>query len=127
MNWYFEVIKKYAVFTGRSRREEFWMFHVVDLILFLVISVIAVNVNNQLQDLIIYFVMFYIFGLFLPRIGVMVRRFHDIGYSGWLSLIVLIPFLGVIVIIVFMSTEGTKGGNKYGPNPKLRVKYVAPE
>nr|WP_080994929.1 DUF805 domain-containing protein [Vibrio harveyi] len=61
-----------------------------------------------------------IYGLvvLIPGIAVMVRRLHDIGRTGWWVLIGLIPLIGLIVLIVFAATDGNKGSNKYGSNPK---------
>jgi uncharacterized membrane protein YhaH (DUF805 family) len=49
---------------------------------------------------------------------VQVRRFHDQDKSGWFVLLSLIPFLGAIIVLVFMFLEGTKGPNRFGPDPK---------
>lgn len=55
--------------------------------------------------------------LFIPFIAVQIRRFHDQDRSGWLALLNLIPYAGIISILVLMTAEGTKGDNQYGPDP----------
>jgi uncharacterized membrane protein YhaH (DUF805 family) len=62
----------------------------------------------------------FLYGLagFLPSLGVMVRRLHDVNRSGWWWLIALIPFVGAILLIVWEATDGTPGDNRFGPNPK---------
>lgn len=64
-----------------------------------------------------------LFGVFvlaslIPAIAVQVRRFHDQDRSGWFVLLNFIPYIGGIVVLVFMCLEGTKGPNRYGPDPK---------
>ncbi|TYS17765.1 DUF805 domain-containing protein [Rossellomorea vietnamensis] len=54
----------------------------------------------------------------LPAVAVIVRRFHDIGRSGWMALILIIPFIGQIMLLFFMTNDSEKGTNQWGPNPK---------
>jgi len=60
----------------------------------------------------------YALAMLIPTLAVSVRRLHDTGRSGWWILIVLIPFIGFIVMLVFMVLDGTPGQNQYGANPK---------
>jgi uncharacterized membrane protein YhaH (DUF805 family) len=55
---------------------------------------------------------------FVPGIAVAIRRLHDVSKSGWMYLIILIPFVGPIWLIVLLATDGTPGTNQYGLNPK---------
>ena len=119
MNWYFEAIKKYAVFTGRARRKEFWMFSLLNFIItyaFWVIGsgVATLNLNIHPGRLCVI----YILASFIPTIAVEVRRLHDTGRNGWWLLISMIPLLGTIAILVLMAQDSTPGENQYGPNPK---------
>ncbi|MBS4022636.1 MAG: DUF805 domain-containing protein [Dethiobacter sp.] len=107
MNWYLEVLKKYAVFSGRARRKEYWMFFLINLIIAVVLSFIS--------DYLYYL---YVLAVFIPGLAVSVRRLHDIGKSGWWFFISLIPIAGWIWYIVLMATNGQLGENQYGPNPK---------
>jgi uncharacterized membrane protein YhaH (DUF805 family) len=113
MNWYLEVLKKYAVFTGRARRTEYWMFVLVSVIISVVLTVVemVVRLPGVLSGL-------YALATLLPSIGVGVRRLHDTNRSGWWLLISLVPVIGVIVLIVFLATDSQPGSNQYGPNPK---------
>ena len=110
MNYYMDVLRKYAVFTGRSRRSEYWYFVLFNVIISIALSFFGV-VGNILG---------FIYGLavFIPSIAVSIRRLHDTGRSGWWLFIVLIPLVGAIIFIVWLATDGTPGSNTYGPNPK---------
>ena len=57
-------------------------------------------------------------GSFIPALAVQVRRFHDQDKSGWMVLLAFIPFIGGLIVLVFMCLEGTRGGNRFGPDPK---------
>jgi len=118
MNWYIRVLKKYAVFSGRARREEYWMFVLFNFIFSLVAS---------LLDMVIFGMAFwgfsplyvvYAIAVFIPGLAVAVRRLHDVGKSGWYVLINLIPIAGPIWFLVLACTDSQLGDNKYGPNPK---------
>ncbi len=113
MNWYFAVLQKYAVFDGRARRKEYWMFVLFHIIIAIVISLIEGSLGSPgiLSTL-------YGLAVLLPGIGVSIRRLHDTGRSGWWVLIGLIPILGAIVLLVFMVQDGEAGENQYGQNPK---------
>lgn len=115
MYWYIEVLKKYATFTGRSRRKEFWMFFLVNAIIATVSSFIEMSLFNSE---IVYLV--YSLVVFLPLIAVSIRRLHDIDRTGWWLMIAFIPLIGIIILIVFNVTKGTIGENKYGSDPKRR-------
>ena len=113
VNWYLEVLKKYAVFSGRARRKEYWIFLLFNIIIGLVLGGIAWLAGGP--D-----VLGSIYGLvvLIPGIAVSVRRLHDTDRSGWWLLIGLIPLIGTIVLLVFMAQDSQPGANQYGPNPK---------
>ncbi|MER5964698.1 DUF805 domain-containing protein [Streptomyces sp. NPDC002057] len=117
MNWYIDVIKKYAVFSGRARRKEFWMFELFNIIIAIVLAVIGVALDFSLLSTL------YSLAIFLPSLGVTIRRLHDTNRSGWWVLIGLIPLVGAIILIVFAATEGDQHENEHGPNPKLAPAY----
>jgi len=112
MNWqklwknYVDVLKKYTVFTGRARREEFWLFALVSFVISFVLSFLG-----PLGIL-------YSLGVMVPSLAVGARRLHDTGRSGWWQLIGIIPLVGVIVLIVFAVQDSQPGENQFGPNPK---------
>ena len=113
MNWYLEVLKKYTVFNGRSRRKEYWMFFLFNVIIACVLGFIEGIVGGPGVLGAIYSL-----AVLIPGIAVSVRRLHDTARSGWWLLIGLVPLIGVIVLIVFMAQEGDPGDNPFGPNPK---------
>ena len=115
MHWYLAVLKKYAVFSGRARRMEYWMFSLINFVITIVIAGIEVAVLGSEQALIANL---YSLAVLLPALGVSVRRLHDTGRTGWWILIALIPLIGLIVLLVFFFQEGDPGENEYGSNPK---------
>ena len=116
MKWYLEVLKKYAVFSGRARRTEFWMFTVINIIIIVVLSVIEGLVGSPG---IVYLI--YSLAVLIPCIAVTVRRLHDTGRNGWWILISLIPLIGAIVLLVFTVQDSKPGENQYGSNPKTET------
>jgi uncharacterized membrane protein YhaH (DUF805 family) len=120
MNWYLEALKKYAVFSGRARRKEYWFF----LLFNTIFAIIAFILDNVLGIAIgglgygpIYIML--AFAMFLPGLAVLVRRLHDAGKSGWFFFIMFIPIVGAIWILVLMCRDSMPGENQYGPNPKV--------
>ncbi|KJY39023.1 MULTISPECIES: DUF805 domain-containing protein [Streptomyces] len=113
MNYYLDVIKRYADFQGRARRQEYWMFLLWNIPIVIVLTILDYALGS-------YPVITWIYTLavFLPSLGVSVRRLHDTGKSGWWYLVSLIPFIGFIWMIILMATEGDAGPNAYGPSPK---------
>jgi uncharacterized membrane protein YhaH (DUF805 family) len=119
MNWYLQVLKKYFVFEGRARRTEYWMFGLVNLIVFIVLAVIDHVTGTWHPDARAGLLSgLYLLAVLLPSLGVTVRRLHDTGRSGWWIFIGLVPLIGTIVLLVFMLLDSTPGANEYGPNPK---------
>ena len=112
MNWYLEALKKYAVFNGRARRKEYWMFALFNFIIIFVLELIGggskTTGGSSVPSLI------YQLAVLIPSIAVGVRRMHDTNHNGWW---VICP----IVNLVFAVTDGTQGENSYGPNPKAVV------
>ena len=100
MNWYLKVLKQYADFEGRARRQEMWMFILINVIAIIVLSLISPVLSSIYQ-----------LAVFVPTIAVQIRRMHDLGKSGWY---ILIPIYNFILSV----TEGDKEDNSYGPDPK---------
>ncbi|MFK0044636.1 DUF805 domain-containing protein [Streptomyces sp. NPDC090741] len=113
MNYYTDVLKKYTVFSGRARRQEYWMFFLFNFAAALILAIVdgALGTYPLLYAI-------YALAVFLPSLAVAVRRLHDTGKSGWWILIGLVPLIGGIWLIVLMATEGQPQPNEYGPNPK---------
>ena len=120
MNWYLEVLKKYAVFNGRARRKEYWMFFLFNIIISIVLMIVDGIVGTSAAPGAIGLLGgLYMLALLIPGLAVAVRRLHDTGRSGWWILIGLVPFVGGIILIVFMVQDGTPGENQFGKNPKM--------
>jgi len=119
MNWYLEVLKKYAVFSGRARRSEYWYFALFTVIASVVLAIVDSVLGTKTATGMGLLGGLYSLGVLVPSLGVSVRRLHDTNRSGWWLLIVLLPLIGAIVLIVFMATEGQAEANQYGPNPKI--------
>ncbi|MDD4028665.1 MAG: DUF805 domain-containing protein [Caldisericia bacterium] len=118
MKWYLAPWKKFAVFTGRARRSEYWTFVLINAIIGAVLNSIPPKVNGQM-----YSIWYPIFSLIIliPGLAVMVRRLHDTGRSGWNWLWALLPIIGWIVLLVFFVQDSKPGDNEYGPNPKVET------
>jgi uncharacterized membrane protein YhaH (DUF805 family) len=119
MNWYLEVLKKYAVFSGRAQRAELWFFVLFNLIIALLLRYVdgmTGTVSEQTGVGLLGGI--YSLAILLPSIAVAVRRLHDTGRTGWWLLIGFIPVIGSIVLLVFYVLDSQPGDNEYGPNPK---------
>ncbi|UIX31812.1 DUF805 domain-containing protein [Streptomyces sp. GQFP] len=112
MNYFLDVLKKYAVFSGRARRKEYWMF-----VLFSVIISIALTIVDSFIGFPILSAVFSL-GLLVPSLAVCVRRLHDTGRSAWWLLFGFVPLVGSITLLVFTCLDGEAGENKYGHSPK---------
>ena len=111
MEYFTGALKKYADFTGRARRKEYWMFVLFYLIFYIVLSVIDSFIGTMILSGL------FSLALLVPSISIAARRLHDTGRTGWWQLIALIPLLGTIVLIVFLAQD-SHDENKYGANPK---------
>lgn len=105
MNYYLKVLKNYAVFNGRARRKEYWMFILFNVIVSFAFGFICGIIGfPELANL-------YSLAILVPSIAVGVRRMHDVGKSGWF---ILIPIYNFVITV----TDGEKGENQYGLDPK---------
>jgi uncharacterized membrane protein YhaH (DUF805 family) len=121
MEWYSMVWQKYAQFDGRSRRKEYWMFVLINTIIYCVLYIAGLAMltrNTSIGGAILVACVVYSLAALIPSLAVGVRRLHDTNRSGWWILISLIPLIGGIWLIVLLATEGTPGDNQFGPNPK---------
>lgn len=105
MNYYFKVLHNYATFSGRARRSEYWYFFLFNVIIAFVLGFIGGLIDMTFLGNI------YSLAVLIPGIAVGVRRMHDVGKSGWF---LLIPIYNLILAF----TEGEKGSNQYGADPK---------
>lgn len=121
MHWYFAVLKRYSTFAGRAPRTEYWMFALVNFIVCVALGIVGTILlgSSAKVALIVNLVLLaYCLLVLLPSIAVTVRRLHDTGRSGGWFWIVLVPFVGAFVLLVFTVLDSTPGTNPYGPSPK---------
>ncbi|HMG47355.1 MAG TPA: DUF805 domain-containing protein [Allosphingosinicella sp.] len=131
MEWILMPLKRYADFSGRSRRKEFWIWYLFVMIMYFVLMYldaalglggsatgyaqggsVGFNMTGGLLTLL------FMLAILVPNIAVAVRRMHDIGKSGWMVLIGLIPLFGWIYVLYLYVQPGQSGPNQYGPDPK---------
>ena len=119
MNWYLKVLRQYADFNGRARRQEYWMFFLFNVI-FGIVAMVLDNILGLANPMVGYGPLYGIYSLavLIPGLAVAARRLHDVGKSGWMLLIALIPLIGGIWLLVLLLGDSQPGENKYGPNPK---------
>lgn len=126
-------LQRYADFSGRSQRQEYWMFYLLNVIVYVLCIVMAlmgfpwseIETNPDAEPgpmlwLGIGLAVIWALGTLIPNIAVAVRRFHDQNQSGWMYLLSLIPYVGGFILLIFMCMDGTPGPNNYGPDPKGR-------
>lgn len=119
MSWFIEAVKKYAVFSGRARRREYWYFVLFATLFDLAFVLVDMVVGTWYPSLGLGLLSsIYLLAILLPSIAATVRRLHDVDRSGWWYLIQLIPVIGFLVILYFVVQDGTPEDNRYGPNPK---------
>ncbi len=139
MEWMFVPFRRYAEFTGRSRRQEFWMFFLFQFVVYMVILAAMVvgmmatpgfgepgaasgDPPAMFWAALAVWTLFW-FATVIPNLAVQARRMHDQNLSGWfvvlfMFLIVFLSIVGWIVLAIFMCIDGNRGPNKYGDDPK---------
>jgi uncharacterized membrane protein YhaH (DUF805 family) len=138
MQWAVLPLKRYSVFSGRSRRKEFWLFMLLMLIISMVARMIdrALGMSGMFGGLYGPVSLLAFLALLTPQFSVSVRRLHDTGRSGWWVLLGFLPAVTValsmmtgievlnllslvaLVLLYFFVLDGTRGPNQYGPDPK---------
>ncbi len=132
MEWMLMPLKRYADFNGRSRRKEYWMFFLFQMIVVFGIVIIggilgafSPDASGEMSfggSLMAGLFGIYALAMFIPTIAVQVRRLHDTERSGWWVLLGIVPivnYIGFIVLLVFYCLDGTKGKNRFGDDPKM--------
>ncbi len=120
MNWYLDIFKyKYADFTGRARRTEYWMFMLFHFLIIFVTAILMALLDDLVSiDITVFILLFYALFAFVPALALTIRRLHDTGKSGWYYLLSFIPYVGGIILLVFIVQDSEPGHNKWGANPK---------
>jgi uncharacterized membrane protein YhaH (DUF805 family) len=128
----FAPFMRYAEFSGRSRRKEYWLFALIHGMIsgFILFGFVGALVANRgvsgLSSSALNFLTVFIFwslATFIPNLAVTVRRLHDINFSGWAFFLNFVPFVGPFILLIMMLIDGTAGPHNYGPDPKERGDY----
>lgn len=127
MEWMLMPYRRYADFSGRSCRMEYWMFTLLSVlvataaVMLMVMGGIATSSNGETAGPLFWVggavIVVWVIASIIPSIAVQVRRFHDQDRSGWMILLGFIPYVGSIIVFVFMCLKGTHGANRFGPDP----------
>jgi len=138
MRWFFKCLRHYADFSGRARRTEYWLFTLFSVIFSCLLPLLIAPAYmftfdhgdayyTQERTLIAGMVVAssYWAALGLPSLAAAVRRLHDLGKSGWMMFLVLIPVIGHVWLLVLMMLNGQRGENKYGACPKTAPEIFA--
>ena len=107
MDYFIGALKKYADFSGRARRKEYWMFILIYMVINVILALLGMDIISGIVAL----------ALLIPSLSIGARRLHDTGRSGWWQLIYLVPLIGLIVMIIFL-VQDSHDTNDYGVNPK---------
>jgi uncharacterized membrane protein YhaH (DUF805 family) len=127
MKWFIKCLRHYADFSGRARRREYWMFALFTMISVIPYSILmalliqiarAMSVPLDMETAPLITALPFYALLMLPGLAVAIRRLHDTGKSGWMLLVALIPIVGGIWLLILMCTEGQRGDNRFGADPK---------
>ena len=140
MEWMLMPLRRYAEFSGRSRRMEYWMFALLNVIVMTVIVTLLFAGGISLSALeggaapeapgVLFWVggllmVLWVLAIIVPSVAVVVRRFHDRDMSGWwylgfivLSMIPVVGFIATIAMLVIFCLPGTPGANRFGLDPK---------
>jgi len=120
MEWYVKALKRYAEFSGRSQRAEYWFFTLFNAIIAIALvgAAMAVGADSGLGKMLMMAYNLYSLAVLIPGIAVSIRRLHDTNRSGWMILLALIPLIGAIILLVFFVQDSDPATNQYGSNPK---------
>ena len=128
MDTYLTPWKKYATFSGRAPRKEFWTFYLVNTATVLFLSAMFGSGVVHMQGVLGFRMhtvgapaVIFSLAVFLPTVAVIVRRLHDAGRTGWWVLLGLFPVIGGLIVMIMMLFDSQSSENEYGPNPKENV------
>lgn len=105
----------YATFSGRSSRSEFWYVMLFSLLAGFATGIVDAIIGAPLTNGL------FCLAILIPSLALTSRRLHDTDHSFWWLLIVLVPFIGAILLLVWYCTKGTNGPNRFGPDPLLAI------
>lgn len=124
MKWYLDIFKNnYANFSGRARRQEYWLFFLVNISVFIGFSFLSEFLNDIFDvKFFNYLSVIFLLVIVIPHFAVTTRRLHDIGKSGGYYFVAFIPVIGRLWLLILLCTEGDTGSNRYGLDPK-QIEY----
>ncbi|WP_201535694.1 DUF805 domain-containing protein [Psychrobacter ciconiae] len=111
LEWFQKGLRNYANFSGRARRKEYWYFYLVQIVIYIIASILDAIIFDSEIGL---FYILAILGLFLPGLAVTVRRLHDTSRSGWWILIGLVPLIGAILLLIWVASDTKPEMNRWG-------------
>ena len=133
------LTKKYFTIKGRATRAEYWWFQLFFVLMMVMvfgfagwISSFALNGPNILTKTTGAFALIFFLLIFIPLLCVKIRRLHDVGGSGSLIFLALIPYIGFYIVEIICILPSENDDNGYGPNPRKKIKcshcgeYVIP-
>jgi len=118
MKWYLHALRNYAVFKGRARRREYWIFEMMNSAITLALFVLAVTLGKAGYPHFLSLPVLYIVATMIPSLSSLIRRLHDTNRGGWWLLISMVPVVGPLILFAFTVTDSDPGENRFGPNPK---------
>ena len=125
MDWYLMAWRRFADFSGRSRRKEYWMFAFFNCIFSLPVGIASLLLKGNAIGIILQVLyLLYCLAALIPSMAVYVRRLHDTGRSGSWWLIGIVPIVGEIILLVYLVSDSEPRTNKYGPIPKMEVRIA---
>lgn len=108
---YVRAFQKYAQFSGRATRSEYWWFYLITIGVSFLLGIVDGLLDTP-------FGLIYFFASLIPSLAIQIRRLHDVDKSGWYMLLNLVIIIGWIWLLILNILDSTPGNNKYGPNPK---------
>jgi len=121
MDWYITVLQKYAQFSGRARRKEYWYFILINTLISIALTFVdGLTGTLDVETGVGVLSGIYSLAVLIPSFSVGFRRLHDTGRSAWWLLLFFIPIIGWIVILIFL-VQDSQEDNQYGPSPKLQA------
>ena len=118
MDWFVTAIKRYAQFSGRAGRPEYWYFSLIYLLAAVILTVLDLIAGWYSRDAGIGLLSaLFSIAVFVPSLAVTVRRLHDTGRNGWWTLVAVVPLVGIIVLLVFLAQRSDPAPNAWGDGP----------
>lgn len=126
MHWMLMPLRRFAEFSGRSRRKEYWMFYLLNLLIGLFVGLVfligyVAGMGQTAMDTylmpVVYLACLYSLVALIPGLAVTIRRLHDTDRSGWNILWGVVPAIGAFILLYFYVTPGMRGANRFGPDP----------